>query len=735
MKNKTNLQKARLTFLAFISGVMASIAQIRTDIPQDNLQILQVNAIGSPLFDSAHTDTEKAAKLDADAKFMQTSYSVHKYMQYVTVVINYLVGDMVESGDESADWNHTSQWVTNNTAACTGCDNDKDIFAGYFRSNGDSGTYGGGAPGNGHVDGRKTLVIDNWSLNHALGHEGQHTFVYTISGITYRALNGDHDQAVDNITFIYTNAGGSSTTYTTGFSNGNILGTSGVRLQHISVDNINNIGNPANGGDGYITRTAPSGAMLQTTYSDLENTTTNSSADVIVDYQNLADKGFRYTPTAEIDIPVVSNPSGDILVVDNQADFADIYRYNTTDPAFQNPDHGTKSNIKIAFYLASATANNQDVLIVPVEDMEAGDNFDMSDHGLDPTQTYIVRAIDFRTNGDSENSAPITAEIPDTEAPNAQTQQYNPQLDASGNATVSFADIDNGTTDNSGSWSVISFSPTNVDCSDVGSITFSYQLTDPSGNTVSGTETGTVIDNTNPTLTTQNITGFVNSSGNYTANPSDFVDTSNDACGIASTTLNTTSFSCSDLGTNTIQVTVTDNNGNATTENATLTVSDNTNPIAQTQNIIVDIQSGAQTITASMIDNGSTDNCGVSSTSIDLDYFDTVGIFNGTFTANDSSGNSDTEPYSVEVINTLAVNDQEIAGFEIYPNPTNSLLNIIATENIKRIALYNSLGQIVLEKQINANETEINMKKLSNGIYILKTYGENKIGIRQIIKE
>jgi len=166
-----------------------------------------------------------------------------------------------------------------------------------------------------------------------------------------------------------------------------------------------------------------------------------------------------------------------------------------------------------------------------------------------------------------------------------------------------------------------------------------------------------------------------------------------------------------------------------------VTVVDNTNPIAQTQNIQVDIASGAQTITAGMIDNGSSDNCGVDTMAIDLDYFDTVGTFNGTFTATDTSSNSDTAPYTVEVINTLTVNEQEIAGFKIYPNPTNSVLNITAIENIKKIILYNSLGQILLEKQINATETKLNIEKLSNGIYILKTYGKNKTGIRQIIKE
>jgi len=349
-----------------------------------------------------------------------------------------------------------------------------------------------------------------------------------------------------------------------------------------------------------------------------------------------------------------------------------------------------------------------------------------------PTDTEFIAILN---NDQNVKSTLVALEVTDTEAPTINTNPFTVYLDATGNATWSFSDFDNGTSDNSESWTVASFSPSSINCSNVGTLSVSFTITDVTGNESTGTEIGTVIDNTNPTLTTQNITGFVNSGGNYTVNSTDFVSTSNDACGIASTTLNITSFSCSDLGTNTVQVTVTDPSGNYITLPATLTLNDNTNPIAQTQNIEVDIESGAQTITTSMINNGSSDNCSVDNMSIDLDYFDTVGTFNGTFTVNDASGNSDTEPYTVEVINTLAVNDQEIAGFEIYPNPTNSILNITATENIKKIILYNSLGQIVLEKQINANESKMNIEKLSNGIYILKTYGENKTGIRQIIKE
>jgi hypothetical protein len=57
-------------------------------------------------------------------------------------------------------------------------------------------------------------------------------------------------------------------------------------------------------------------------------------------------------------------------------------------------------------------------------------------------------------------------------------------------------------------------------------------------------------------------------------------DGSTDACGIADRTLDRTSFDCSDVGPNTVTLTVTDNNGNSSSCSATVKVEDNVAPVA-----------------------------------------------------------------------------------------------------------------------------------------------------------
>jgi hypothetical protein len=56
----------------------------------------------------------------------------------------------------------------------------------------------------------------------------------------------------------------------------------------------------------------------------------------------------------------------------------------------------------------------------------------------------------------------------------------------------------------------------------------------------------------------------------------------------------------------------------------------------------------------------------------------------------------------------------------VYPNPATSVINISNTTAINEVAIYNFLGQSVLNKSVSGNNAEINVENLSNGIYVLK---------------
>ncbi len=71
----------------------------------------------------------------------------------------------------------------------------------------------------------------------------------------------------------------------------------------------------------------------------------------------------------------------------------------------------------------------------------------------------------------------------------------------------------------------------------------------------------------------------------------------------------------------------------------------------------------------------------------------------------------------------------------IYPNPSNEILNISSDKNIQKVVIYNSIGQIVLSTQENANVAKINITELANGLYTVKTVINGVDTFSKIVKE
>jgi len=227
-----------------------------------------------------------------------------------------------------------------------------------------------------------------------------------------------------------------------------------------------------------------------------------------------------------------------------------------------------------------------------------------------------VVEVELTVTDDGGNSTSCTADVTveDNEAPVAGCENITIQLDSSGNATITASDVENGTTDNCLADVTFGIDISSFDCTDVGNNSVVLTATDGGGNSNSCTATVTVEDNVDPNAICQDITVQLDASGNATITPAQIDNGSNDACGIASLSLDQTTFTCSDIGNNTVTLTVEDNNGNTSTCTATVTVEDDVDPVALCQNITVQLNaSGNATIAASDIDNGSNDACGIAS--------------------------------------------------------------------------------------------------------------------------
>ncbi|MEO2128044.1 MAG: LamG-like jellyroll fold domain-containing protein [Christiangramia sp.] len=272
--------------------------------------------------------------------------------------------------------------------------------------------------------------------------------------------------------------------------------------------------------------------------------------------------------------------------------------------------------------------------------------FDCSDVGNNSVRFTVTDV-----NGNSD-FVDVTITVKDQTAPTVLTSDYTLTLDANGQGSIAASDIDNGSSDSCGIASR-TLSKTDFDCADIGTRTVTLTVTDNNGNAASKNATVTVNDNTAPQVITQTITVQLDASGNATIANDAVNNGSTDACGIASYSTDITSFSCANVGNNSVTLTVTDVNGNAASASATVVVEDNIAPTVQTQNITIYLDANGQaSITASDIDNSSSDNCGIASYSLSQENFDCsdVGANTISLTVSDENGNADTVNATVTVV-------------------------------------------------------------------------------------
>ncbi len=160
--------------------------------------------------------------------------------------------------------------------------------------------------------------------------------------------------------------------------------------------------------------------------------------------------------------------------------------------------------------------------------------------------------------------------------------------------------------------------------------------------------TVTIQDTEDPNAICQNAVVVLDASGNGTLSAASINNGSTDNCSVFSVSVSPNSFTCANVGNNTVTLTVADPSGNDDTCMATVDVQDNTLPTANCQDITISLDvNGAYTLSnadAVNINNGSTDACGIDNVSVPATTFGCGDIGGNlvTLTVEDNNGNTNT---------------------------------------------------------------------------------------------
>ncbi|MCG8326871.1 MAG: choice-of-anchor D domain-containing protein [Chitinophagales bacterium] len=197
---------------------------------------------------------------------------------------------------------------------------------------------------------------------------------------------------------------------------------------------------------------------------------------------------------------------------------------------------------------------------------DAGNNFNV-----------MVTVADAANNSSNCNASITVADNinPCCAAPEAKCKNQSVQLDNAGMIMITTATVDDGSTASCGLQS-FTVSPDQFDCNDIGTPqTVTLSISDTNGASDNCTAMVTIEDNTAPTAVCKNTTVEIQADGNYSLQESDVFDaaSSSDNCAITNVSFPATTYGCNDTGnTYSIMVTVSDQAGNDSNCNASITV-------------------------------------------------------------------------------------------------------------------------------------------------------------------
>ncbi len=91
--------------------------------------------------------------------------------------------------------------------------------------------------------------------------------------------------------------------------------------------------------------------------------------------------------------------------------------------------------------------------------------------------------------------------------------------------------------------------------------------------------------------------------------------------------------------------------------------------------------------------------------------------------------------YKVNTLTGISYLANKSEGFYLYPNPAKDMLTVNAEFEFNSMNVYNSLGQVVLQKQSKNKQEQLDVNGLSKGIYFIELLTNDKVYIHKFVKD
>ncbi len=290
----------------------------------------------------------------------------------------------------------------------------------------------------------------------------------------------------------------------------------------------------------------------------------------------------------------------------------------------------------------------------------------ISGHGT----IQIVKLVATDASGNAD-SCTFTVTLIDVTDPVATSQDTTVYLDGSGSVTIDSSFVNDGSADNCGI-ATITLSQSTFTCAEVGPNLITMTVTDVAGLSANATPTVTVADSTPPVAACQSYTVQLDAAGTALIDSSNIDNGSSDNCSIATMSLDISSFTCADLGDNTVTMTVSDASGNSSSCQAIVTVEDIEDPVILCPNdtIVTALAGNCSMVVTNIAPGPASDNCsvtpatfrmeGATTGSGSLDVSGTVfnkGLTTVWYKVSDQSGNADSCSFDVTVLTSVVSPD------------------------------------------------------------------------------